>query len=132
MAIYGAALHFDLWYALFIVCNKMNRCIFYLVCESSCVVGDKMEMGLEQVQVAVMHILKEQTHSISSGSTQSEGSFWVMLLYRLEFNNIRGLNDFFFLNLSLNSKIFKGHTEGKLKTRCGISPRDRALIYVLS
>lgn len=35
---------------------------------------------------------------------------------------------FFFLNLSLNSKIFKGHVEGKLKTRCRISPRDRALI----
>lgn len=80
MAIYGAALHFGLWYALFIVCNKMNRCIFYLVCESSRVVGDKMEMGLKQVQVAVMHILKKQTHSISSGSTQSE----------------RGLNFFFF------------------------------------
>jgi len=59
--------------------KNMNRCIFYLVCESSCVVGDKMEMGLEQVQVAVMHILKNR-HFISLGSTQSEGSFWVTLL----------------------------------------------------
>lgn len=53
-----------------------------------------MKMGLEQVQIAVMHILKEQTHSISSALKQSEGSFWVMLLYRLQFNNTGGLKDF--------------------------------------
>lgn len=53
-----------------------------------------MKMGLEQVEIAVMHILKEQTHSISSASKQSEGSFWVMLLYRLEFNDTGGLKDF--------------------------------------
>ncbi len=60
MGTYEALLHFGLWYALF---NEYSRCIFYLVCESSCVVGDKMKVSLEQVQIAVMHILKEQTHS---------------------------------------------------------------------
>lgn len=53
--------------------------IFYLVCESGRVVGDKMEVCLKQIQVAVMHILKEQTQtqrswSVNTGRTLA---FWI-------------------------------------------------------
>lgn len=38
------------------------RSIFHLVCESGRVVGDEMEVCLKQIQVAVMHILREHKH----------------------------------------------------------------------